>query len=1518
MSNGSDPIDEYFSQMQQQEGAAPGPSDPIDAYFQQMQQGGGQEGPGLLGQVGNWIQNADEIARMLTTAEGVKAVIGAARGDEHALAELGKVAPFAAGVAGSGVLETAAGITGLPGALLGTEDLPTDKLANWFKRQSAGLQNDAEKLAMQAGLSEEDIANSYSMGNFVGFGIPIAASMKLASMMLRTGQSVGQAAKHGEYLTDFTAGLIFGGLMQPGDAERRVKGMLEESAAFGVMRTALMLPKPLKVLRHKMAGDAAVDDRINLKMAAAEDGKPIFIENDADLEGVLSVIGKENYIAHSLGAQEILQKQEYDAAVVQAVLDVQGTRGTAGTVRGIGTEWQDVSARMDRMKEQFPGLKFSVVSREIEEGKKAYDLYFGPEGLNNTQKKIFAKEGVFPNQVMQYGDSEVRFVRSAKREGWATVIGERQGKPHVFEVKRENLTELPVVDNTPERMPKFDTLHQDFRSFVEQNMREVVRSRGGLLESDLIEMARQGNLPELGPEARRAFEGNALVYPEELGLTTSEDIIRGIAFEPSHEGAFVHSIEHNTRRGAKSEFNAMVRQPGMPGGWMHAGEEGPWRLTTYETQSMTPAGHETFMNLDDALARAEENGLVVADVTRKVPTQAEASQLLSQSGTEYANILEPLPTWTLDDAWDAWAKAKNLDVDATDALSAKTYMTRRLRRDLWSSVDDETNVALKGIFDEYDELTASQDFSVNQVAATRGFHAEKLDNGGYQLRQIDSGLTLRFGSERMARKALQHINDPAKDIPSLISGGRHALTDWSRGLPKSNSFTFEDMVYDVEDFRGVHRKALQNNRDWLVDLEETTGIPVWSKGFDRIQEGYTKLLSDYEPWARSIREAWKGINIKRRNAISEFWVEAEQAGMSMADAAKAMKARGFNSREIQALRRSRAMFDEWFEMSGIDRSRYIEMYYTRVRPFAERNNHVDIGKMFGGDLKPSEAQFWAEYTRTGDLAVMELDPELVMHKYIRTLMFQKHVKESWDDLARMVGTQGEGGHRAMTFGDLPPDVRRDMMKNNPGVRMHDPVIPDAARSLISEYLMTIRGQTQHATQQTRAWTKAMFHRLKIDADERTVEELVNSWMSMQYGAAMGLRPSVVARNLSQTIWMLYTRIGGKHMGRALEMAHTREGFEEARRAGAIRMTEAGVPMGEKIQEHIMTRSPQAMEGAGLMARAVAGGLRWGMRTGNFGRALSRKALVYYSSSDMSSRSWAYHAQKLHTDDILQRFESGKLEWDKFEEKGLPFFARPVIDKFTDIYNRLGREEALQFIGRAGADESNFIYGMAAQPAWMQSMPGRLVGMFGTWPLWAIETYARRQRHATLGQSAALTARTLALTGAFMNMGLQTGIDMWSWIAPMSMFGWGGGPAVEHGVNAKRFIEAPMDQKAGAFKRMAGDMARLIVPGQVFYNDAMRAATISDHNPTLGALSMLLGRPDDMDHIGLNYLYNPDSAPDHVRWISPENREWIDGRDATWYNTLDFREGAAPESVTTSTEDVDMDRFNDMVRMLGGQ
>lgn len=857
-------------------------------------------------------------------------------------------------------------------------------------------------------------------------------------------------------------------------------------------------------------------------------------------------------------------------------------------------------------------------------------------------------------------------------------------------------------------------------------------------------------------------------------------------------------------------------------------------------------------SLDDAAGTVSEAGM---ETLSKMATPEEVAMLINQEGLSGGSKMLDAPVYaTFDDIFEVWARDRGI-TEAADLTAAKTSFTTRLRRELWESVPEGERALYDKLMQEQLDLIDQGRAPFRALAEMKGFHMEALPDDSVVLREINTGSRFYFPDSIQAERFLKGVDRITEELPSLIPEMRGGIGLYTGGLPDPGSAWRFERLTSLEPTE-IPKGRLRNLMNTLQDIEERTGnsVPIWSKGFLQVDRGHTLMRAEYAPEAKLIEKTWKGVSDTEKNQIVQIWMMGEEAGWGTAETAKIMERAGIPARGARAFIETRAILDRWYGMTGMDASRYVQTYYGRIRPYIETNKRMDIDAALQGlEPRPSEHRFWAEYTRTGNLSQVEMDPEVVMHKYIRSLLWKKHVETPWNQLAQLTGTKG---NKPLRFSDLPEDTRRQalqaMKEINPEATVQSPVVPDPVRRILLEYLNSVRGTPNASIQALRDFFTDATSRLGVKVDGRVADELVHTLMAAQYGSLIGMRPWHVTRNLTQPLWMMYPRLGSRHTSSGLEKAMTMGGFREVYEEGVLRSAEAALPFADLIFEKIASLPMDATHPMGLPIKAALQSL---VRTGRITRSMSERFLVPYTSGDALTRSWTYWWQKSHTDEFLQMFERGEISWDDFLDRGLPYFSSTVKNKFRELHRVHGREQALRFVGKQASDQTNFMYGAGVQPAWMQTWYGKLLGTFGTWPIWAVENFYIQSRNATAPQIAKYWARMGILGGIFSNIMLQTGYNLWSWVAPTSVL-YSGGPYLDTIERTRRVISGPLDQKAGALRSLARSIPRMTLPGHSAYMDLERLMDESQ-DPAFRALGVFLGKPFDDQHWATDIVYNTD-------------------------------------------------------------
>lgn len=1260
-----------------------------------------------------------------------------------------------AGAVSAGILQPLQSLAQIPG-LFTEKTLATDKAADFLERASAGLLHNAEREAMLAGLTEQEIADAHLFGEMVGYTVPVIGALKAARLVTRTTGAASELSAFRNFNVDVVGGAIFGAALRPSESiEERGINLVKESALFGTGNLVLNgLSFAFAGWRAGRANMRAGKDHLDELLTRVRNGERVVLNED-DL-GLFQLLNEEGYIAASPQAHNLLSQFDVENSLLAGIRSSTEAGYSMGIVRGLSHDFSNVSAAVDKYRQAFPHLKFDAAR-----GTEGYNVYFGLKGLTNQQRRQLKLEGRISGMAILKGGTTYEYVRPGK--GGKLIVRTVDGKTAT--ISPRGATDLSYAAEDIKLPTAGQALFEDFRSFAYTRITQAANTGGVIPEEQIIRGLRDGTI-QLGDDARRAFDiSGAIVYPEEMGLTGT-----GTA-----------------------------------------------------------------------------TGFV---------------QSLLQEGKKAGDLLPPTPVRPLEDLFELWMKDRGLPIDAADVEQFRTSFAQQLRTDLWKQVPEEDMAIFRALREENLALIEEQGLSLEALASTKGFNVERIpDTGQVVLRDINTGARWSFGSDAIAEEGLTKIIRAEKDPFNLfLSPGHHGMPGFTGGgsladdyiAPIGGDVLSRDFLVDIPTV------ATTNRRDFFRRVEELIGIPLFSKGFAPIDEAILNVRRLQEPISDRIHRAWKGLKRDQKIEVAEFWVGLEGKKVTTAQAIKLARQAGLNSKQIRAFAESRSLFDLGAQMMGLPESRYIPVYYSRIRPIYERGGRPNIKALLSDDPAAlREFEFWADMARTGDLPQLELDPEIVMHKYFRSLLYKQHVKPLEDPLRALVDLKVK---------DLPLEQRQLVLQRAvPGTTGDSYVLHDVVRSTLQEYLNNVRGNTAPGFGSVRRITMRMFRKLGMETDELLFDELHNLYLTTQYGAALGIRWAPINRNAMQNVWMMYTRVGGKHGTEALRRAVTQEGFDKWRLAGAVRDVGAGIPQHDAIFQSWID-SGVAVKGHGPISNALAASVRRALRLGQVSRKTAQKLLVPYGSSDQINRAWAAEWQYLHTAEKLSLFDAGKLSWDKFLEDGLPYFSPAIKDTFVKQYNAFGREKALQWIGKQAADESNFIYGSASTPTWMQRPFGRLIGVFGQWPLWAFEMYGRRMAHATPGQIGAFWARNAILMGAMTNIGMQTGINVWNWMAPASLE-YGGGPFADVLIDLRAVISDPVDQKGPALRRLGRDAGGLVLPGQTFFYEVDRAR--QQTTPEMAVLSLALGRPADVGNFAYEYVYPEGALDTPPRRISPE-------------------------------------------------
>lgn len=512
--------------------------------------------------------------------------------------------------------------------------------------------------------------------------------------------------------------------------------------------------------------------------------------------------------------------------------------------------------------------------------------------------------------------------------------------------------------------------------------------------------------------------------------------------------------------------------------------------------------------------------------------------------------------------------------------------------------------------------------------------------------------------------------------------------------------------------------------------------------------------------------------------------------------------------ELQAAKFSEETLEAAFLDSGLDPKRHLSGYWPHLRSW------VKEGFVLDRDLLPDDVAGWvsAKY-RTGELNVYEQDPLLTVYRHIRGLQMARH------------------------FDPLMPDLNRSI-KALGSRQAHD---------VMQEYVLELRGKPHDSFD---TMQRALSHFFKTvtgkDAPERLAQDVVNSLGAVTSSAFIPYRVGLIARNFFESVLKVSPRTGMSHYLKGLRYVTSsetrKEAFEMAMKAGAIRPGTTKLRSHHSAEEFFGPSAPHAMD---RYLRLFDKGFEW------------------YQSADDWGRAIAYHAQRIRVQDHLDDFVQGRISMAEFR-------SRSKIDTFDPLDAQIAEREilngnyqkAIDHLGQVLSRETMTRYGYADHPAGWHSVPGRLFGQFGTWPVQYKDYLIQGVTRGSTKDKVEFAMTHAAVTGGIVSAGAAVGINLQNWTGSLM---YTGGPYADLMIDVVRSVNGSDAEKAIARNNLynqipvlgwmeTGNPRSLFLPGSYLLGDLAdaKAAMESDDifEAVMSGLSIKTMRPQDKNPLDL--------------------------------------------------------------------
>ncbi|GAI80535.1 unnamed protein product, partial [marine sediment metagenome] len=362
----------------------------------------------------------------------------------------------------------------------------------------------------------------------------------------------------------------------------------------------------------------------------------------------------------------------------------------------------------------------------------------------------------------------------------------------------------------------------------------------------------------------------------------------------------------------------------------------------------------------------------------------------------------------------------------------------------------------------------------------------------------------------------------------------------------------------------------------------------------------------------------------------------------------------------------------------------------------------------------------------GEMNVYEMDPIVAVNKHLRGLYMSKHFDPHVPEWNRVVK------------GIMAVDEREG--------------------KVMQEYLLELQGHPHASFKRVQGAVGHVYKTLTgKDIPKGFAHDVVASLVSVVSSALIPFRPALIGRNYYESLIKVSPRTGVSHYFRGLRYvvsdATRKEAFKMAMDSGAIR------PGVTKLR---------SLHAADDVFRLKASG-----RTLMKYRLIRDKGFEWYQSADDWGRAIAYHAQRIRIQDHLDDYRRGRISMSEFKSRAKINTFDPLdIQIFEKAIIAGNDKKAIDHMGITLAEETMTRYGYADHPAGWNSVSGRLLGQFGTWPVQYKDYLLQGITRGSAKDRIEFATIHGAISGATVLAGASVGVNLSNWT------GWGlymGGP-----------------------------------------------------------------------------------------------------------------------------------------------
>ena len=544
-------------------------------------------------------------------------------------------------------------------------------------------------------------------------------------------------------------------------------------------------------------------------------------------------------------------------------------------------------------------------------------------------------------------------------------------------------------------------------------------------------------------------------------------------------------------------------------------------------------------------------------------------------------------------------------------------------------------------------------------------------------------------------------------------------------------------------------KYFQDVQNQLIKQGNTTFAPFDIA--DKISHSNIRFRNELDAWTHGGKMS-DGVEVKgwakifKRGAIRgskrEDVSDLIETPLAQWDALA--KERGLNVREVQVARDTRDQLRKIWdrlvkdENIDIDADDFIENYLPHylTKTDSEALKALRLSFRYNpNQLNEVAAKFASEMTRRGIIKKWERDPLTLVMSYTRAALYKSHMKNVINEAVQKVNLFPEGTGP----GSAEYTLKRSLM----------------------DYISLQAYGTPEVLPDLEFAAREVFKTLGMKVPDVDATKLVNTFISMNYGAFMGFRPSLVLRNLSQTLMTTYPVLGGKYTAYGIRMAMRtdradlmREAFEQGALIGAHKPLPA--------EDAIL--GAEELAHTGILGKTLKG-MHW----------LNDKSLWAFQKADDLNRFIAYEGQKKKMMDAFVK-HNGNFTDEFMRDSGLNYYGVSIKKQFKEMGFTDG-ELAGKWLGVHASRDTQWVYQLGAGPSMFSTGLGRIGGQYGTWGTWWAAYLTQGGKNLEGAARTTFIARNIASHLALVTAGSMAGFNAARWTG-LSSLSWMGGPMVD--------------------------------------------------------------------------------------------------------------------------------------------